>query len=162
MKNTILLFIFLLLTACSSDSGTYQKSSNIVNHLTKNIPRPWSEINSEGSDYALINNKSKSIFLFNSSCRKYEGSTLSALTSSILTGIEDVTIIDKKNSTYQEREAVEVTASGKLDGIARYFKIITIQKNNCIYDYMLISTTEKNLEADSVDLKTFLERIILN
>ena len=69
---------------------------------------------------------------------------------------------EKKNTVYQEREAVEISANGKLDGIARYFKIITLQKNNCIYDYMLISTSAKNLEADSVDLKIFLERIILN
>lgn len=152
----------ITLTACSSDSGTYKKSTNIVNHLTRNVPRPWSEINSEGSDYALQNNKTKSIFLFNSSCRKYEGSNLNALTSSLLTGIEDVNMTEKKNTVYQEREALEITANGKLDGVARYFKIITLQKNNCIYDYMLISTSAKNLEADSVDLKTFLERIILN
>lgn len=162
MKKITLLFIILIFSACSSDSGTYKKSDNIVNHLTKNIPRPWSEISSEGSDYALQNNKTKSIFLFNSSCRKYEGSTLNALTTSILTGIEDVKITEKKNIFHQDREAAEVSANGKIDGISRYFKIITVQKNNCIYDYVLISTTPKNLEADSVDLKVFSERIILN
>lgn len=154
--------MYLLFSACSTDSGAYKKSESLNNQLSKNIPRPWSEMNTEGSDYALSNPKTKSIFLFNSSCRKYEGSTLSALTSSILTGIEDVKISEKKNVFYQEREAAEVTASGKLDGVLRYFKIVTIQKNNCIYDYVLISTNKKNLELDSVDLKIFLERIILN
>jgi hypothetical protein len=162
MKNIIVLIIFNLISACSSDSGAYKKSGNIVNHLLKNAPQPWNEINSEGSDYALNNQKTKSIFLFNSSCRKYEGSTLNALTSSILTGIENVKITERKNVFYQERESVEVTAFGNLDGVTRYFKIITIQKNSCIYDYVLISTNNKNLELDSVDLKMFLERIILN
>lgn len=162
MKNLIFILIALIFSACSSDSGAYRKSDNIINHLTKNIPRPWNEISSEGSDYALQNANSKSIFLFNSSCRKYEASSLSVLTSSILTGIEDLKITDKKNTSYQNREAAEVTANGKLDGIARFFKIITLQKNNCIYDYILIATSSKNLENDSGDLKIFLERIILN
>lgn len=87
---------------------------------------------------------------------------MNALTTSILTGIEDVKITEKKDAFYQGREAVEVTANGKLDGITRFFKIVTIQKNNCIYDYVLISTDTKNLEKDSNDLLVFLGRIILN
>jgi hypothetical protein len=162
MRNIILLLLIFIFSACSTESGAYKKSNTITNHLSKNIPHPWSEISSEGSDYALRNNKTKSIFLFNSSCRKYEGSSLNALTNSILTGIEDLIIIENKNVFYQEREAVEVVASGKLDGILRHFKIVTIQKNSCIYDYVLISTNKKNLETDSIDLKTFLERITLN
>lgn len=162
MKNIILILIFFAINACSSDSGTYKKSDRIVNTLIKKNPRPWSEINSESSDYALQNEKTKSIFLFNSACRKFEGSNLNALTSSILSGLDDLQITEKKNVFYQEREAVEVTANGKLDGIARYLKIVTIQKNNCIYDYVLISTNQKNLDTDTADLKIFLERIILN
>lgn len=162
MKNVIIAFICIIFSACSSNSGTYKKSDTITNHLSKNIPSPWNEINSDGSDYALRNNKTNSIFLFNSSCRKYEGSSLNALTTSILAGIDDVKISEKKKITLQEREASEITAHGKIDGISRYFKIVTIQKNNCIYDYVLISIDQKILEKDSSDLKIFIERIILN
>lgn len=164
MKVLFLIMMFLTVSACSSntDSGVYKKSENIDNRLSRSIPELWKEISSEGSDYALQKITSNSIFLFNSSCRKFEGSSLNALTGSILTGLDDLIIEEKKESFYQGREAVEVTANGKLDGITRYFKIITILKNNCIYDYVLIATNQSNLQNDSADLKSFLERIIIN
>ncbi|MDD4973660.1 MAG: hypothetical protein PHY93_04880 [Bacteriovorax sp.] len=163
MKHILLLSSIIFFCSCSStDSGLYKKSSNVVNKLKNDPPAPWSAINSEGSDYALQNINTKSLFLFNSACRKYEASTLSALTSSILTGIEDVKITEKNNVFYQEREGVEVAANGKLDGILRFFRIVTIQKNNCIYDYVLISTNQKNLNTDTPALKVFIQRIILN
>lgn len=80
----------------------------------------------------------------------------------MLAGISELNINERKDIFYQDREAVEVAASGKLDGIQRFFRIITTQKNNCIYDYILISTNQKNLDADTPALRLFLERIILN
>ncbi len=163
MKHLLLsLFILTSLYSCAStSSGVYKKSTDVTNNLINDIPHPWKEISSEGSDFALENSKSKSFFLFNSACRKYEGSNLNALTSSILSGIDDLNIIERKNVFYQEREAVEILASGRLDGVERFFKIITIQKNYCVYDYVLISTNRKNIDADVPALQTFLQRIII-
>ena len=162
MKQFLLLTSILLFGSCASDNGLYKKSTTIDNQIASSPPAPWMSINSEGSDFALQNNKSKSLFLLNSACRKNDSSSLDTLIASILTGLEDVTFIENKIVTYQEREAVEVVASGKLDGVIRFFKIVTIKKNNCIYDYILISTSAKNLDNDSPDLKNFLKRIILN
>ena len=162
MKYFLFLLFFIFNISCSTESGAYKKSSNINNQLKNAVPAPWLEINAEGSDFALQNKITKSLFLFNSACRKYEASTLSALTSSILAGIEDVKITEQNNVLYQERNAVEISALGKLDGILRFFKITTVQKNNCIYDYVLISTTKKNLDIDTPALNIFLQRIILN
>lgn len=161
MKYILIFSIIIFFTACSSQSGAYKKSTEIDNTLHKSVSAPWVEISAEGSDYALSNKKSHSIFLFNSACRKYEMSNLSTLTSSILSGLEDLKIIYNKNVFYQQREAVEVMASGSLDGVVRFFKIVTIQKNNCIYDYILIATSEKNMELDSPSMDSFLKRIIL-
>jgi hypothetical protein len=162
MRHFYLSFFLLFLASCSSSESTnYKKSNEIINNLKNNIPNPWKEISAEASDYALENAKTKSLFILNSACRKYESSNLNTLTSSMMTGIENLNITDKHNSFYQEREAAEVTANGTLDGVKRFFKIITIRKNNCIYDYVLISTNDKNLSEDTSALHHFLERIIL-
>jgi len=162
MRHVFLILFFILLYSCSSSEPTnYKKSGEIINNLKRNIPKPWKEINAEASDYALENSQTKSIFILNSACRKYESSNLNTLTSSILSGIENLNVTERTNAFYQEREAAEVTASGALDGIQRHFKIITIHKNNCIYDYVLISTNQKNLVSDTPALHNFLERIIL-
>ena len=162
MKIFILIIISIIFTSCSSDKNNYTKSENVSNHLIGNIPRPWKQISGEGSDFALTNSSTKSIFLFNSSCRKYEGSNLNSLTSSLLSGIDELSILDKKNIFIQERDATEVSASGKIDGVQRFLKIVTIQKNSCIYDYVLISTNPKNMSSDSNYLSQFLTGIIIN
>lgn len=162
MRQLLVALILFSFYSCSSnESSVYRKSTDIINNVKNNIPHPWKEISAESSDYALENAQTKSLFILNSACRKYEASNLNALTSSILAGIENLSIRERKTSFYQEREAAEVTASGTLDGIQRFFKIITIHKNNCIYDYVLISTNEKNLVQDTPALQNFLARIIL-
>jgi hypothetical protein len=160
-----LIFLFFLLTACSSpetDNGVYTKSTTITNNIKSVLKKPWSESQTEGSDYALTNKKSKSFFLINSACRKFEASNLNSLTAAILSGINDLTYIENNKITFEDRDAMMVTAKGSIDGVTRFFKILTVQKNNCIYDIALISTTQKNLETDSNDYNLFLKNIKLN
>ena len=80
----------------------------------------------------------------------------------MLTGIDNVEYIEKTNTTHQDREAALVIAKGSMDGVERFFRILTTQKNNCIYDYALISTSLKNLEKDSVDFNKFIQLLKLN
>jgi hypothetical protein len=159
----IFIVIATVLTSCASnDNGRYTKSDHVTNTLEKKIQKPWKEIKSEGSDFALTNTNSNSFFLFNSSCRKFEASNLNTLTASILTGLDNLEIIERASATHQDREAVLVTAKGKLDGITRFFKILTTQKNSCIYDYVLIATNQKNLDTDTADFNSFTQSIKLN
>ena len=163
MKNILRIIFITVLSACSSaDNGVYTKSTFVENGLKKNKPKSWKEVDNQGSDYALLNTKSDSFFVFNSACRKFDPSNLPTLTNSILSGINDVEIINKTNTEHQGREAVLVTAKGSMDGISRYFRILTTQKNNCIYDYALISVDAKTLEADTPDFNSFTQQLKLN
>ena len=161
----ILLFIFItVLSACSSseNNGAYSKSTFVENNLSRAIKSPWKKIDNEGSDLAFSNTKSNSIFIFNSACRKFDPSNLPTLTNSILTGIDNLEILEKTTTTHQDRDAVMVVAKGNVDGITRYFRVLTTQKNNCIYDHALISTSEANLNSDTVDFNNFIQLLKLN
>ena len=164
MKKILLLILITVLSACSSseNNGAYSKSKLVENNLSKAIQKPWSQIDSEGSDLAFNNKSTNSIFIFNSACRKFDPSNLPTLTNSILTGIDGVEILEKFSTTHQERDAVVVVAKGTVDGISRYFRILTTQKNNCIYDHALISTSEANLKKDTVDFNKFIQLLKLN
>ena len=162
MKILFFIIIIIAIASCSSERNNYSKSESVTNHIAKNIPTPWKQISGEGSDFALTNNATKSIFLFNSSCRKYEGSNLNSLTTSLLTGIDDLNINERKSIFIQERDASEISLSGKIDGVQRFLKIITVQKNSCIYDFVLIATNAKNLSGDSSYLNQFLTGIVIN
>jgi hypothetical protein len=159
MKKLFLVALFIL-SSCSlfqsEDSGRYTKSNAVENRLEKISVVPWKKTKTEGSDFAL------NYFLFNSSCRKFDASDLNSLTTSILTGLTELTIVKREKVIHQDRDAVLVIAHGKLDGITRYFRILTTQKNNCIYDLVLIATNKKNLEADTEDYSNFVQLIELN
>lgn len=164
MKNLILICL-LFLVACSSsetDNGAYTKSTAVEDKLTKTIKAPWKEVENQGSDIALNNQKTKSFFIFNSACRRYDPSNLPSLTNSILTGISNVEIVEKSIVQHQERDAALVIAKGSVDGVERFFRIMTTQKNNCIYDFALISTSQANLDKDTVDFNKFIQLLKLN
>ncbi len=161
-KYLVLLFLLVSCSSSETDNGVYTKSTSIVNTIKSVLKKPWSESKTEGSDYALANSKTKSYFLINSACRKFEASNLNSLTAAILSGINDLSYLDKVKMTYEDRDAMLVTAKGSIDGVTRFFKILTVQKNNCIYDIALISTNQKNLDADTNDFNLFLKNIKLN
>lgn len=164
MKKFLLLLLLILVSCSSSetDSGAYTKSISVENRLSKKIPAPWVEVKNEGSDLALNNKSTKSFFIFNSACRKFDPSNLPTLTNSLLAGINNLEVIEKSTITHQEREALLVIAKGSIDGVDRYFRLLTTQKNNCIYDFALIATTKKNLEKDTNSFNNFIQLLILN
>jgi hypothetical protein len=146
----------------SNESGAYQKSVSVHNQLKGNLPAKWSAINSETSDFAISNSVTHSVFLLNSACRKYEASNLNSLSAAILAGVDIQKVIEKKIIIFQGRDAMDMTVLGRLDGVDRFFHVLTTQKNNCIYDLVLISTTEANLQNDNNDFQGFIQRIELN
>ena len=164
-NHFILLLIIFGLQSCalfkSQDSGNYSKSNSVQNQLVSMDLTPWTTNNSEGTDYTLFNNLTKSYFLFNSACRKNESSNLKTLTTSMFAGIQDVNFLEKTTTTHQERDATLVLASGKVDGVTRYFRVLTTQKNNCIYDFVLIAINQNTLEKDTTDFNSFSQHIIL-
>lgn len=163
--KTLLLCSFLFLIACSSsetDNGAYKKSTTVENNLLKSLKYPWKEVDGQGSDFALINQKTDSFFIFNSACRRYDPNNLPTLTNSLLTGIGDLEVSERSIVSYQGRDAELVIAKGSLDGVARFFRTLTTQKNNCIYDFALISTGQKNLEKDTEDFNKFIQLLKLN
>ena len=161
MKLILIIFSLTIFSSCSSlnDSSVYSKNKDMKNDLENSIPNPWERITSEGSDFAIQNKFSKSVFLVNSACRKNENSNLNSLTSAIFAGIENLKTISQNHINLYEREAVEEKVSGKVDGIETYLNVVTLQKNFCIYDYILISTSEAKLNADYNTYKNFILRI---
>lgn len=157
--------IIFVISSCaifsSNENGSYRKSDSLENTILKNLPPPWIAINHATSDFAITNSLTHSVFLINSACRKYEASNLKSLTSAMLSGVDIINIIENKLITFQERDAVDMTVLGKVDGIQSYFHLLTTQKNNCIYDFVLISTNEKNLQNDNSYFQVFLKGIVI-
>lgn len=165
MKTALLLIILFCLSGCSmfssNETGAYVKSKNYINSLDKITPTNWMRLTDDGADFAIMSKKTSSIFLINSACRKNEFSSLNALSSSLIAGIADIEILDRKNIDHQGREAQEIRFTGKVDGVKSYVNILTTQKNNCIYDFVLISKSLKKLDSDYSNFQDFVSKVIL-
>lgn len=164
MKKII--FLLFILTACSSTeekiSGVYTRSTSYQDQLSKSLPSQWKKVPGPSADLVLENARSKSMFIFISACRKNEASSLSTLSSSLISGLDDIDITDSQNIEHQGRAAIRSKMKASIDGVERHFILMTTQKNNCIYDYALISSSLNNLEKDTKDYDRFIEQIILN
>jgi hypothetical protein len=162
-----LISIFILLSgilhSCSffssNESNIYVKSKFYQNDILKIADKSWEQIKTSGADFAIFNKKTSSIFLINSACRKNEASSLNALSSALLSGIEEIETISKEVKQYFDREAHELRLTGKVDGIKTYINILTTQKNYCIYDFVLIAKNQKKLDLDYKYFNLFINKV---
>lgn len=129
-----------------SSAPTNNKSSKIsINFNAKN----WVQVDSDQSDFAYKNIKSNSFLIINSNCKKYIANSLKGLTATMLSNITDLTIEKQTTHILKKREALSTYASGKVDGIKTHLVIITIKKNRCIYDFILISASKDSMAMDN-------------
>lgn len=111
----------------------------------------WNSIDPDKSDYAFVHEQSGSILLISSTCKKYEASSYTQLTSTLLSGLDELAFEDATEVKIFGRKGNRVEANASLDGVQTYFLILTLRKNRCLYDYALITATKqyrKQLKGD--------------
>lgn len=137
----------------SDDNGVYTKSPFIKSNYVLNNWKTSSK--QKGADLVLEKKKSQSLIVLNSNCRKNQFTSLENLKTSLMNGIENVEVIDEKATTLHDREAIESSFSGSVDGVKRFMKLVVFQRDNCIYDIFLISSSLKKFESDQKDFEKF-------
>lgn len=144
----------LLIQSCSvfsdkNDSGVYVKSKNIKQSYS--IPQWKMNSKHESADLVFEKNKSGSLIIVNSNCRKNNLSSLQTLKASILAGIEKLDLEEEKTITLHDRDALETTFNGSLDGVKRFMTLTIFQRDFCIYDMILIAKKKNNHATDLPD-----------
>lgn len=156
-----LYLMIALLFACSfgSDKGSDKKSSNY--QLSFSSPK-WTRMNPGTADHAFYHTKTHSIILLNTLCEKYESTSLQHLISNMLGGIDDIQIEKEETLSYSKRDSLRSFVTGKTDGIPIYLLIQTVRKNNCIYDFIMISQTSEKRQLNIEDFNNFLAKTKIN
>lgn len=153
-RIAILIYIVLLAQSCSlfsssNDSSVYVKSTQIKTDFTLNN---WKAIkNHESADIVFEKNKTGSLIIVNSNCRKNNLSNLQTLKASVLSGIEKIEIESEKNINLHNREALETIFTGSLDGIKRHLALTIFQRDFCIYDMIFIAKKKDHFTKDYPD-----------
>lgn len=137
----------------SEDSGVYTKSPFIKSNYVLNN---WkTSLKQKGADLVLEKKKSQSLMVLNSNCRKNQFTSLTNLKNALMSGIDQIEIIEEKMTTLHDRETSETSFTGSVDGVRRFMKLIVFQRDYCIYDLILISNNHKNFENDKKDFEQF-------
>lgn len=157
----ILVFCFFTLSACALFGNNDPRADKSKEYEVAFSDSLWTSISPDMADLAFLNNGTGSIMTANSQCKKYEKTTLDQLAENILrgSGIEGLEIVEKNPTTFSEREALKVIAFGKVDGVKTYFTLLTLRKNRCVYDFILVSNSEKSFKKDQKDFERFLKTV---
>ncbi|MFN8369463.1 MAG: hypothetical protein U0T83_02430 [Bacteriovoracaceae bacterium] len=157
-KWSIYWVIFVTLVSCSS-APVDPKSTNYKLNFESH---DWEKISAEKSDYAFSKSKTNSIMMINSSCLKYKDVPLVNLQDSLLTGIDDLTIIEQEKINWAGRDAISLRAKGKIDGVTVNLMVRILKRDTCNYDFILIQPKEELLRKDSEDFLKMLESVKFN
>jgi len=160
IKNSIIIGLALLVcSSCSllvgSSDNDLKSETMRINYLSSN----WQPITPDSADYAVQNPVSGSVITANSMCKKYDSTSLKHLTINILSGVESPIELSSITLQFNAREALQTAIKGKLDGVLTFMDILTVRKNRCVYDFILISPNRKTFERDQRDFKQFLSDV---
>lgn len=132
MKHLAIVILFLTLTSCVSVNVSPTKATRAKDLRVKVPSNPFQPIQNSSVDQAWQSKTTGNTIAYLSECggadvnlKQMETESLSALTGG--------TILETKNSLFNERESLETLALGKVDGIEIKMKLILFKKNNCNY-----------------------------
>jgi hypothetical protein len=147
----------LAIVSCSFSGKSSDIKSSVlkVSEKLKN----WEALPPEASDYAFANPTTNSIITVNSLCGKYASTTLRHLTENLMGGVDDIETTKRETLDYVGREALWSEITGKTDGVPVYLVVQIVRKNECIYDFILISATEEIRKIDIADFKKLLSTV---
>ncbi len=151
----IYLVIFFTIISCSSSSVDPKSTNYKVNFESSE----WEKIGADKSDFAFSKSKTNSIMMVNSTCQKYKDVPLVNLQDSLLTGIDELTIIEQEKINWAGREAINLRANGKIDGVTVNLIVRILKRNRCNYDFILIQPKEELLKKDTGDFLKMLESV---
>ncbi len=143
-----------VLSSCSFAPTPIPKSKDYDLNLKS---QEWKSIDPDSSDHAFENSSTHSIMLVNSQCEKYESSSLDKLNSGMMSGIDNLQVINKESTKFASRDALLMQAKGSLDGVPVFLKTLTLRKDRCLYDLVLIANSQDTLKKDDSAFEELLK-----
>lgn len=158
--NILNISLCLFICSCSAFIPGPEGSPNKTYKVNFNNS-DWSAIGPDSSDHAFVSTKTKSTIVAQSFCKKFQTASLETLSSTIFNGIDDLVVIEKNDLSIASREALRTLAHGTIDGVKVFLNLVSVQKDLCLFDFVLISTSLDNMKKDSTVFEEFLKGLSL-
>ena len=128
------MFMVIFLFACLVSKGLN------VAYTVDHPSNTWVELSDSAADRAWRNPKYNSLIYVKANCGNYfEDRTLQDSLLSLTRGLHTRPPISTENIVISNREGLFRVQDSELDGVPVRLGILVVSKNNCLYDFLLIS-----------------------
>lgn len=131
-----------LLSACGGASyagGVFHEGDV---HFAVEAPQGhWRSAAVEGAhDLAWTHSETAAVIHVGGSCDPRLDLPLAALTNHLLIGFTEREVLEEERRPFQSREALDSHVIAKLDGVVRELRLVVLKKDDCVYDFALVSS----------------------
>ena len=127
--------------ACSSppfDGHVFRKGD--VAFRLEHLPPSWRRLEVSDTALAFRDDDNAATVAINGRCgRDAEDVPLQSLTQHLFLQFTDRQLGDQELFALDGREALRTEMVAKLDGVPKYFHVVVLKKDGCVYDFLYVS-----------------------
>lgn len=121
------------------------------------LPTTWQQTAFNFKSLTFRHSEHASTIATNAFCGKnYEDASLEVLSRHLYMGIEHVKVESTREQMIDDRRALSTIWTGTVDGVSVKLETVSIQKNNCLFDFYYVASPE-TFSADQADFAHFVE-----
>lgn len=125
------LILLTLASACVSVNVRPAAPRHAENLKFSEPVSPFQKQSDSAADFVWQSQKTGNTIAVISECKTTMETPLEALETDTINAMTDPQIVSTSHLTYNDREAIQTTATGLMDGIAIQMKVVTFKKNAC-------------------------------
>lgn len=142
----------ILLGACGGGAtltgGVYADGE--ARYRIGDLGEGWDRIGVDQNDLAWHHDALEAVVQVNSTCDPFQDVPLTSLTNHLLIGFTDREWVSSDRVPMDGREALRSHVRARLDGVPRELLLYVMKKDECTYDFALVTHAEAFDEASRV------------
>ncbi len=147
MKSLILLLMSTLAVTCSSIIPKSPTPTKAKNYQINFVSNDWSKTDPRESDHVWVQNKTGEVIVVNSFCGEFQSLSLESLALKTFDTYDSFKPLGKNTINWQEREAFEMEAEAKIDGVVVLINFRNYRRDHCYYDFILVTPRNRNKQS---------------
>lgn len=151
------LFLAAILNGCVSVNLSSKKVQKSKEFSFVDPTSPYEAVESAKADHIWVSKKTKNTITIFSECNSNQEVSLKYLALDTYKVFDSYETPDEKLIDYNEREALQSTVRGKMDGVSIKMDIVFLKKNECQYILSYFGNV-KNFDQEQTIFNQFLEK----
>lgn len=158
-RSFLILILFTLMSACVSVNVRPPASKRAADLQFVDPAKPFKKQSNDNADNVWQSQKTGNTIAVISECKTPIEVPLQSLENDTIYAMTDAKILNTSEITYNDRAAIETTASGLMDGIDIQMKVVTFKKNSCNFILTYVGRSKNFVPEESV-FENFLKGFI--